>query len=122
MLRDRRLLLRNQVRTQYLLDLITLNQRGLANLHEYAARIREHLVSHDGRPPLQRAGITGGAQPHGACCLLSGRRRVRRCGERGGSLRVPLTVSNGKSDGPVDEHQGQECHDNGQREEPEDLG
>lgn len=49
-------------RTQYLLDLMTLNQRGLANQEEYAVRIREHLVTHGGRPPLQRVGITGGPQ------------------------------------------------------------
>jgi hypothetical protein len=36
LIRDRRMLLRNQVRTQYLLDLMTLNQRGLANQDEYA--------------------------------------------------------------------------------------
>jgi hypothetical protein len=62
LLRDRRLVLRNQQRTQYLLDLMTLNQRGLANQDDYAARIRVHLVEHGGRPPLQRVGITGGAQ------------------------------------------------------------
>jgi hypothetical protein len=62
LLHDRRLVLRNQVRTQHLLDLMTLNQRGLANQDDYAARIRAHLSAHEGRPPLQRVGITGGAQ------------------------------------------------------------
>lgn len=62
LLRDRRLVLRNQQRTQYLLDLMTLNQRGLANQDEYAARIRAHLLDNAGRPPLQRVGITGGPQ------------------------------------------------------------
>ena len=41
---------------------MTLNQRGLANQDEYTAHIRAHLVAHGGRPPLQRVGITGGAQ------------------------------------------------------------
>jgi hypothetical protein len=59
LLRDRRRVLRNQQRTQYLLDLMTLNLRGIANQDDYAARIRSQLSSNGGKPFRQRVGITG---------------------------------------------------------------
>lgn len=63
-LKPRAHVLRNTVRTQRLLDLMTLHLRGADQADAYAARIRAHLEANHGGAPAQRAGITGGAHLH----------------------------------------------------------
>lgn len=58
-LKDRSRLFRNQVRTQRMLDLLTLHLRGEDQIDTYAARIRTHLETHQGTAPNQREGVTG---------------------------------------------------------------
>lgn len=53
-------MLSNQIRTQRMLDLMTVHLRSQAQLDEYAAHIRTYLEGH--HTPPQRAGVTGG--PH----------------------------------------------------------
>jgi len=60
--RDRARVLRTAVRTQRLLDLMTLHRRGLDQADTYSRQLREHLEEHDGLAPRQRIGVTGG--PH----------------------------------------------------------
>jgi hypothetical protein len=60
-IKDRAKLLRNTVRTQRLMDLMTLHLRNLDQVDAYATRIRAHLEAHDGLAPQQRVGVTGGA-------------------------------------------------------------
>ena len=59
LLRDRSRLFRNQVRTQRLLDLMTLHLRTEDQVDDYATRIREHLDANHGTGPKQRAGVAG---------------------------------------------------------------
>ncbi|KQX75258.1 hypothetical protein ASD10_08765 [Aeromicrobium sp. Root472D3] len=51
--------LKNQPRTQRMLDLVTLHQRGLDSVDEYATHIRRHLDQNAGTAPDQRQGVTG---------------------------------------------------------------
>ncbi|MGC9666169.1 hypothetical protein ACNTMW_06370 [Planosporangium sp. 12N6] len=70
MLTDRAHLLTNSVRTQRLLDLITLQLRGLADERAYATRIADHLArpapagQARGAVPRQRVGVVGAPRLH----------------------------------------------------------
>jgi hypothetical protein len=56
--------LRNQVRTQRMLDLVTLHLRGADQLDSYTRRIRAALEAQQGAGPKQRVGVTGGPVLH----------------------------------------------------------
>jgi hypothetical protein len=62
MLRDRAHLLNNTVRTNRLLDLMTLQLRGVADERAYAARILEALAPAGGHAPRHWLGDTGAAR------------------------------------------------------------
>lgn len=55
---------RNVVRTQRMLDLMTLHLRHVDQVDTYARHIRTHLEAHHRAAPPQREGVTGGAQLH----------------------------------------------------------
>ena len=61
-IRPRSKVLRNVVRTQRMLDLMTVHARSEAHLDAYSERVRAHLQREN--PPAQRAGVTGGPHFH----------------------------------------------------------
>jgi hypothetical protein len=76
MVKPRAPMLRNQERTQRLLDLITLHLRGADQVDAYANHIRAHVEANQGAAPAQRDCITGTA--HALRSLgMQGRRRAR---------------------------------------------
>jgi hypothetical protein len=54
---DRRALFSNRERTDRLLMLMTLDQRGLADERRYATKIREWLTGRGGRPDTRQGAI-----------------------------------------------------------------
>ena len=64
MVKDRSSQLTNTVRTQRLLDLMTLHVRGVADERTYAMRLTEALATTGGRAPVQRVGVRNAPKLH----------------------------------------------------------